>query len=36
MVKPLLFENFGIRIRQSKIKKKNLNLITDFIYNFEL
>lgn len=36
MVKPLLFENFGIRMRQCKIKKKNLNLITDFIYKFEL
>ena len=36
MVKALLFENFGIRMKQSKIKKKNLNLITEFIYNFEL
>ena len=36
MVKPLLFENFGIRMRQCKIKKKNLDLITEFIYNFEL
>ncbi len=36
MVKTLLFENFGIRIRQSKIKKKNKDLNTEFIYNFEL
>ena len=36
MVKAIIFENFGIRMRQSKIKKKNLNLITEFIYNFEL
>ena len=35
MVKALLFENFGIRIRQSKIKKKNKVLNTEFIYNFE-
>ena len=36
MVKSLLFENFGIRMRQCKIKKKNKDLNTEFIYNFEL
>lgn len=36
MAKALLFENFGIRMRQSKKKNKNLDLITEFIYNFEL